>query len=41
MDKNENVIEKIGLFELEENDNKLYANFWVFLHCVNYLFILC
>lgn len=27
MDKNEDVIEKLGLLELEENDNKLYAIF--------------
>jgi hypothetical protein len=41
MDKNEDVIEKLGLLELEENDNKLYAIFCIFLHCINFLFIFC
>jgi hypothetical protein len=41
MDKNEDVIEKIGLLEHEESDNKLYAIFLVFCIVSVYLFILC
>jgi hypothetical protein len=40
MDENEDVIHKIGLFELEENGNKLYAMFLIFSHFVKFLFFL-
>jgi len=40
MDENEDVIDKIGLCELEENGNRLHAIFLIFLHFVNFLFFL-
>ncbi len=40
MDENEDVIDKIGFFELEENGNKLYAIFFKNSHFVKFLFFL-
>ncbi len=34
MDESEDVIDKIGLLELEENGNMFYVIFFIFLHFV-------
>jgi hypothetical protein len=34
VDESEDVIDKIGLLELEENDNMLYVIFLIFFHFV-------
>jgi len=39
MDENENVIDKIELFELEENGNRLYAIFYFAFCQFSFLFV--
>ncbi len=41
MDENEDVIDKIGLLELVENGNRLYAIFFIFLHFDKFIFLFC